>query len=168
MTLATDDSSSTKSKTNSCPECDFTTVDPGSLTRHRKRIHGYIPKLRRSRQPKPQSEAGDDIPKSFDLRFSPYSAPLVEPQGDPSYCDPSHYDSGSSTTPPAPDLFQQTLSDSRSTRSRSPAGPPPKEYLVVQQHSVFETSSPQRMILPPISASRVSPPIDPALLAEDS
>ncbi|KAJ3813103.1 hypothetical protein EV368DRAFT_21986, partial [Lentinula lateritia] len=37
----------TKSKTNSCPDCDFVTVDPGSLTRHRKRIHGYIPKMRR-------------------------------------------------------------------------------------------------------------------------
>ncbi|KAJ4480202.1 hypothetical protein J3R30DRAFT_3470175 [Lentinula aciculospora] len=44
---------STKSKTNNCPNCDFTTVDPGSLTRHRKRIHGYIPKTRRSRHPKP-------------------------------------------------------------------------------------------------------------------
>lgn len=46
---------STKTKTNSCPECDFTTADPGSLTRHRKRIHGYIPKIRRSRHPKPRT-----------------------------------------------------------------------------------------------------------------
>ncbi|KAE9389664.1 hypothetical protein BT96DRAFT_1024956 [Gymnopus androsaceus JB14] len=45
----------TKSKTNNCPECDFTTADPGSLTRHRKRIHGYIPQIRRSRHPKPRA-----------------------------------------------------------------------------------------------------------------
>ncbi|KAK7458069.1 hypothetical protein VKT23_009974 [Stygiomarasmius scandens] len=44
----------TKSKTNCCPDCDFTTVDPGSLTRHRKRIHGYIPKPRQPRRPKAQ------------------------------------------------------------------------------------------------------------------
>lgn len=43
----------TKTKSERCPDCDFTTVDPGSLTRHRKRIHGYIPKTRRTRQPPP-------------------------------------------------------------------------------------------------------------------
>ncbi|KAK1221163.1 hypothetical protein PQX77_016040, partial [Marasmius sp. AFHP31] len=43
----------TKAKTERCPDCDFSTVDPGSLTRHRKRIHGYVPKARRSRQPPP-------------------------------------------------------------------------------------------------------------------
>ncbi|KAJ3995061.1 hypothetical protein F5050DRAFT_373455 [Lentinula boryana] len=57
----------TKSKTNNCPDCDFTTVDPGSLTRHRKRIHGYIPKTRRSRHPKPTSTAtGSPIATSED------------------------------------------------------------------------------------------------------
>ncbi|GAW08892.1 transcriptional repressor ctcf-like [Lentinula edodes] len=50
----------TKSKTNNCPDCDFTTVDPGSLTRHRKRIHGYIPKSRRSRHPKPTTTISSD------------------------------------------------------------------------------------------------------------
>ncbi|KAF8824776.1 hypothetical protein HHX47_DHR7000300 [Lentinula edodes] len=40
--------------------CDFTTVDPGSLTRHRKRIHGYIPKSRRSRHPKPTTTISSD------------------------------------------------------------------------------------------------------------
>ncbi|KAJ3808284.1 hypothetical protein F5876DRAFT_67412 [Lentinula aff. lateritia] len=50
----------TKSKTNNCPDCDFTTVDPGSLTRHRKRIHGYIPKTRRSRHPKPTTSISSD------------------------------------------------------------------------------------------------------------
>ncbi|OAX41824.1 hypothetical protein K503DRAFT_767306 [Rhizopogon vinicolor AM-OR11-026] len=31
------------------PECDFTTSDPGSFTRHRKQLHGYEPKVRRTR-----------------------------------------------------------------------------------------------------------------------
>lgn len=34
---------STGEKPNLCPSCDFTTADPGSLTRHRKRSHSYIP-----------------------------------------------------------------------------------------------------------------------------
>ncbi|KAF5379352.1 hypothetical protein D9757_007671 [Collybiopsis confluens] len=38
-----------KEKRNACPECDFKTCDPGSLTRHRKRIHKYVPKPRKAR-----------------------------------------------------------------------------------------------------------------------
>lgn len=35
---------STGEKPHSCPDCPFTTADPGSLTRHRKNTHNYIPK----------------------------------------------------------------------------------------------------------------------------
>lgn len=159
--------SSTKSKTNCCPDCDFTTVDPGSLTRHRKRIHGYIPKLRRTRQSKPQSEA--DSSKSAEIRFAPYSPPGIQQQGDMIYFDPPQYDSGSgsSVTPPAGDLVQQKLSDSRSrsrSRSQSPGRHPPNHYAAVAHSHSFASSSPQRMILPPVPSRRPSPPIDPALL----
>ncbi|KAG6816215.1 hypothetical protein H0H87_007713 [Tephrocybe sp. NHM501043] len=34
---------STGEKPNACPDCDFCTADPGCLTRHRKRKHGYVP-----------------------------------------------------------------------------------------------------------------------------
>ncbi|KAJ3932744.1 MAG: hypothetical protein NXY57DRAFT_1060957 [Lentinula lateritia] len=36
----------TQEKSKACPDCDFTTSDPGSLTRHRKRFHGYQPKAK--------------------------------------------------------------------------------------------------------------------------
>ncbi|KAJ3782684.1 hypothetical protein GGU10DRAFT_74708 [Lentinula aff. detonsa] len=39
----------TQDKSQACPSCDFKTCDPGSLTRHRKRIHGYVPKPRKAR-----------------------------------------------------------------------------------------------------------------------
>ncbi|KAF9069607.1 hypothetical protein BDP27DRAFT_1402464 [Rhodocollybia butyracea] len=38
-----------KDKSKVCPECSFKTTDPASLIRHRKRIHGYVPKPRRAR-----------------------------------------------------------------------------------------------------------------------
>ncbi|KAE9405369.1 hypothetical protein BT96DRAFT_988417 [Gymnopus androsaceus JB14] len=41
----------TKVKNQQCPSCDFATVDPGSLTRHRKRRHQYVPKERKPRTP---------------------------------------------------------------------------------------------------------------------
>ncbi|KAF9068373.1 hypothetical protein BDP27DRAFT_1421910 [Rhodocollybia butyracea] len=41
----------TKEKNQKCPSCDFDTVDPGSLTRHRKRRHEYVPKERKPRTP---------------------------------------------------------------------------------------------------------------------
>ncbi|KAJ4474963.1 hypothetical protein J3R30DRAFT_3406134 [Lentinula aciculospora] len=34
-----------------CPSCNFETPDPGSLTRHRKRHHGYVPEPRKRRNP---------------------------------------------------------------------------------------------------------------------
>ncbi|KAJ7585223.1 hypothetical protein C8J56DRAFT_1053613 [Mycena floridula] len=40
----------TGDKTQACPDCDFRTADPGSLTRHRKRIHDYVPRSRKSPQ----------------------------------------------------------------------------------------------------------------------
>ncbi|KAL0577222.1 hypothetical protein V5O48_004763 [Marasmius crinis-equi] len=39
----------TGEQTQICPDCDFRSVDAGSLTRHRKRKHGYVPKPRKSR-----------------------------------------------------------------------------------------------------------------------
>ncbi|KAF9267222.1 hypothetical protein L218DRAFT_725083 [Marasmius fiardii PR-910] len=36
----------TRKKTKCCPDCTFRTVDPGSLTRHRKSLHDYVPKPR--------------------------------------------------------------------------------------------------------------------------
>ncbi|KAJ7595667.1 hypothetical protein C8J56DRAFT_922890 [Mycena floridula] len=39
----------TGNKSECCPDCDFKTSDPGSLTRHRKRFHNYIPQRRRAR-----------------------------------------------------------------------------------------------------------------------
>ncbi|KAG2116704.1 uncharacterized protein F5147DRAFT_674036 [Suillus discolor] len=40
----------TRERSNTCPHsgCAFSTTDPGSLTRHRKQLHGYEPKARRS------------------------------------------------------------------------------------------------------------------------
>ncbi|KAK1222265.1 hypothetical protein PQX77_014898 [Marasmius sp. AFHP31] len=40
---------STGDKNKKCPDCDFRTVDPGSLTRHRKRQHQYVPAPRKAR-----------------------------------------------------------------------------------------------------------------------
>ncbi|GLB41246.1 putative zinc finger, C2H2 type [Lyophyllum shimeji] len=37
-------STHTGEKPHACPDCEFRTADPGSLTRHRKRTHGYVPK----------------------------------------------------------------------------------------------------------------------------
>ncbi|KAF5344418.1 hypothetical protein D9758_015475 [Tetrapyrgos nigripes] len=69
----------TKKKTSHCPDCDFTTVDPGSLTRHRKRIHGYVPKPRKPRQYRAlQGASSAAITSSKGTRYSPYPAPESE------------------------------------------------------------------------------------------
>ncbi|KAJ4473408.1 hypothetical protein C8J55DRAFT_562919 [Lentinula edodes] len=40
----------TQEKSKTCPDCSFRTGDPSSLTRHRKRIHNYIPNPRKPRR----------------------------------------------------------------------------------------------------------------------
>ncbi|KAJ3886838.1 hypothetical protein GG344DRAFT_69332 [Lentinula edodes] len=40
----------TQEKSKTCPDCSFRTGDPSSLTRHRKRIHNYIPNPRKARR----------------------------------------------------------------------------------------------------------------------
>ncbi|KAJ3848441.1 hypothetical protein EV368DRAFT_2436, partial [Lentinula lateritia] len=37
----------TQEKSKACPDCSFRTGDPSSLTRHRKRIHNYVPNPRK-------------------------------------------------------------------------------------------------------------------------
>ncbi|KAJ3807898.1 hypothetical protein F5876DRAFT_67738 [Lentinula aff. lateritia] len=40
----------TQEKSKACPDCSFRTGDPSSLTRHRKRIHNYVPNPRKARR----------------------------------------------------------------------------------------------------------------------
>lgn len=40
---------SAKIKDQKCPDCDFASSDPGSLTRHRKNRHEYVPEHRKPR-----------------------------------------------------------------------------------------------------------------------
>ncbi|KIK50468.1 hypothetical protein GYMLUDRAFT_51178 [Collybiopsis luxurians FD-317 M1] len=46
----------TQDKSKACPNCDFAASDPSSLTRHRKRHHGY--------QPKPRGGGGNNASSS--------------------------------------------------------------------------------------------------------
>ncbi|KDQ51790.1 hypothetical protein JAAARDRAFT_62313 [Jaapia argillacea MUCL 33604] len=41
------DAMHSKVRSKKCPDCPFATSDPGSLTRHRKRLHAYDPKAQR-------------------------------------------------------------------------------------------------------------------------
>ncbi|KAE9397764.1 hypothetical protein BT96DRAFT_921227 [Gymnopus androsaceus JB14] len=71
----------TKNQRHRCPEddCNFKTCDPGSLTRHRKRRHQYVPKPRRRRAtvPVPSGDApptaGSSSSSSTEERNSPES-----------------------------------------------------------------------------------------------
>ncbi|KAK7060881.1 hypothetical protein VNI00_000614 [Paramarasmius palmivorus] len=94
----------TKEKNQQCPDCEFSAVDPGSLTRHRKRKHGYVPKKRKSRKtnaPEANSlsnnaeedDGDDDTPPATSSRASrrhhPYRAPSVQSSSSASGSVPS-------------------------------------------------------------------------------
>ncbi|KAF5379311.1 hypothetical protein D9757_007662 [Collybiopsis confluens] len=114
-----------KDKCNACPDCDFRTCDPGSLTRHRKRIHKYVPRPRRKAQ-------NDKV-----VRYSPYSLPAARPAR-----------SGSDvSSPSSPSVSSMALASADSTpystfvlqfdtESSSPPSPPQAEVPRDAQTSV--------------------------------
>lgn len=77
--------------------CPFRTNDPGSLTRHKKRIHGYKPKPRAPKGGR-RAVATNPVPPPTrtSRRYNPYAAPLPVPL-EPMYTLPELTDSGSSS-----------------------------------------------------------------------
>ncbi|KIK56362.1 hypothetical protein GYMLUDRAFT_76128 [Collybiopsis luxurians FD-317 M1] len=82
-----------RDKSQTCPDCQFRTTDPASVTRHRKRIHGYVP-MRRSAKgrrdnrytpygvpasPSSGSESDNSFPPSSESVFSLASEVISEP-----------------------------------------------------------------------------------------
>ncbi|KDQ23076.1 hypothetical protein PLEOSDRAFT_162898 [Pleurotus ostreatus PC15] len=88
-------------KDRHCPECTFSTGDPGSLTRHRKRMHGYEPKARRPRL------------GGAAKRTSPY--PSVSPRS------PAASESGPSETSGSSSGSSDSSSSSSSSSSSAPS-----------------------------------------------
>ncbi|KAI9572516.1 hypothetical protein HD554DRAFT_1549045 [Boletus coccyginus] len=81
-----------RERPNKCPEggCAFATSDPGSLTRHRKELHGYRPK----------QHSGVHRRVSQRRRVSPYSSSSCSG----SACSVSPSDPPSSSSSPSPSL----------------------------------------------------------------
>ncbi|KAJ7581419.1 hypothetical protein C8J56DRAFT_1057403 [Mycena floridula] len=70
----------TGEQSNKCPSCPFKTTDPGSLTRHRKRLHSYIPKRRKSKaKARKPSPTESDWTSSASSSPSPSDSFLLEP-----------------------------------------------------------------------------------------
>ncbi|KAK7448448.1 hypothetical protein VKT23_013710 [Stygiomarasmius scandens] len=85
---------------HACPDCDHTTADPSSLTRHRKRLHGYIPQPRRRSQPYslssrprrrlPTPELEEDYSPSSSSSSSPSPPPTPPPATPPPVFNPDN------------------------------------------------------------------------------
>ncbi|KAJ7578645.1 hypothetical protein C8J56DRAFT_353490 [Mycena floridula] len=75
----------TGEQSSKCPNCPFKSTDPGSLTRHRKRLHNYIPKPRKSnakpRGPSPTESdwTSSDSSSSASSSPSPSASFLLDP-----------------------------------------------------------------------------------------
>ncbi|KAF9257297.1 hypothetical protein L218DRAFT_1006306 [Marasmius fiardii PR-910] len=122
----------TKAKTERCPDCDFSTVDPGSLTRHRKRIHGYVPKTRRSRQPAPPKQ--------------PQILPVAGPS---STTTSSNRPRPIETLPPATS-FRLSRSQPSSSTSHSESDRRQQEIYHEHQLPKYNPQPPHQVQLPPI------------------
>ncbi|KAJ4490219.1 hypothetical protein J3R30DRAFT_48510 [Lentinula aciculospora] len=62
----------TKIKDQECPNCEFATADPGSLTRHRKRRHEYVPEHRKPRLVPPTRGNSDIVIVNSGNRYPGY------------------------------------------------------------------------------------------------
>ncbi|KAK7060885.1 hypothetical protein VNI00_000618 [Paramarasmius palmivorus] len=78
----------TREKNQQCPSCEFSTSDPGSLTRHRKRKHGYIPQTRNARLTNlgsislgDQDAEGTSATSRASRKHQPYPRPKASEKG---------------------------------------------------------------------------------------
>ncbi|KAF4607593.1 hypothetical protein EYR38_001665 [Pleurotus pulmonarius] len=113
-------------KDRHCPECAFRTGDPGSLTRHRKRMHGYEPKARRPRLGgvAKRAERASPYPSASPCSPAASESSVSEASGSSSgSSNPSSSSSSSSSSAPSP---WYTISDSDApspSDSTTPATP---------------------------------------------
>ncbi|KAJ4475000.1 hypothetical protein J3R30DRAFT_3706847 [Lentinula aciculospora] len=101
-----------KDKSQACPSCDFKTCDPGSLTRHRKRIHSYVPKPRKARATKIQRDNSSDRSISPSLTWvsseSSESTSLPSPSSNSSFEPTMDFSSLTSTSNVEPSTTTDT------------------------------------------------------------
>ncbi|KAG2138412.1 uncharacterized protein EDB93DRAFT_1165468 [Suillus bovinus] len=121
-----------------CPECPFSTTDPGSLTRHRKSEHGYKPKARRARDDGKATRRGAAAPYPS-IRF-------VEPEVS---CPGVRSRLPSPKTPNTQGSSRQSPSTNSSPISLRPSSP----YVVSPLSSPCPPRTPSNL--------RPSPPISP-------
>ncbi|ESK84524.1 zinc finger protein pegasus [Moniliophthora roreri MCA 2997] len=76
----------TRGKNYRCPDCDFKSVDPGSLTHHRRRKHGFVPKLRKTKSLATPTAKPSLSTKSSGTsrRHNPYHCPQIVQSADSS------------------------------------------------------------------------------------
>ncbi|KAI3619678.1 transcriptional repressor ctcf-like [Moniliophthora roreri] len=135
----------TKEKTHHCPDCDFSAVDPGSLTRHRRRKHNYIPKPRKSRAtntttPPPESSSSTTATSRKSRRHQPYP----------------HSRANSSPSPSASASASLSPRPSAASKSASPA-PQPQSTTSTSMFPVFIPLATSPQELRPTFSKRLIP-----------
>ncbi|KAJ8522328.1 hypothetical protein ONZ45_g1117 [Pleurotus djamor] len=137
----------TNNKCKTCPDCEFKTVDPGSLTRHKKRVHGYVPKPRRPRL------GGANSKKTKASRHEPYpSAPRDSPapsQSSKRSGSSWYTTSDSEIATPSPTFSQPSLS---ATAQASGSNDPQVNMMFAPEYPA--TSSVWNSILPTVHLKR--------------
>ncbi|KAF9265219.1 hypothetical protein L218DRAFT_986424 [Marasmius fiardii PR-910] len=87
----------TKERNQACPDCDSKFSDPGSLIRHRKNLHGYVPKPRKKRITTAAPEQSSSTRGS--QRHQPYSrSPSTSSSSSPEPTTPPATDDNVATT----------------------------------------------------------------------
>ncbi|KAG7088843.1 hypothetical protein E1B28_012798 [Marasmius oreades] len=126
----------TKERNQACPDCDSKFSDPGSLIRHRKNLHGYIPKARKTRQRGSTAAPEQSSSTRGSRRHQPYSR------------SPSTSSSSSGSSSPEPTAAasittaatEVTTTTSTPTTNAFPVILPP-EYDYTAMESIFLSKS---------------------------
>ncbi|KAJ7354672.1 hypothetical protein DFH08DRAFT_985481 [Mycena albidolilacea] len=92
----------TGEKSEWCPDCEFTTSDPGSLTNHRKKRHGYKPRATQHiRAAAPLLSTDASLASAGSASLSPTSGDSTAPWRSSAPSPPSCARPSSSPSPPA-------------------------------------------------------------------
>ncbi|KAF9073212.1 hypothetical protein BDP27DRAFT_1360422 [Rhodocollybia butyracea] len=144
-----------------CPDCFFKTCDPAALVKHRKRIHGYVPKARKPRTRKIRTSASSSSNSTVSSTSSESVSPTSPTSSESSINFLSAIDllSNSGVSEASDTLFDKFIFDFDEDKSM---------FNLDEDKSMFDSDEDKSIVFDLDELLRLPPPLFPAMESTNS